>query len=67
MRYLTLCCIAKDENTRIGEWAAYHALRGAERLVVYDNGSSVPLRNTLAPLAGRIDIVIHDKIGRAHV
>ncbi len=65
MRYLTLCCIAKDENTRIGEWAAYHALRGAERLVVYDNGSSVPLRNTLAPLAGRIDIVIHDMPGPA--
>ena len=65
MRYLTLCCIAKDENDRIGEWAAYHALRGAECLVVYDNGSRVPLRETLAPLAGHIDIVLHDMPGPA--
>jgi len=65
MRYLTLCCIAKDEDASILEWAAYHALLGAERLVVYDNDSRVPLARTLAPLAARLDIVVEAVSGPA--
>lgn len=65
MRYLTLCCIAKDENARIVEWAAFHALRGVERIVVYDNGSRLPLADALAPLTDRIDIEVHDLPGPA--
>jgi len=65
MDYLTLCCIAKDENAYIGEWAAYHALLGVERLIVYDNGSRIPLAETLAPLGGRIRIVVESMPGPA--
>jgi hypothetical protein len=65
MHYLTLCCIAKDENARIAEWAAYHALRGVEKIVVYDNGSAKPLARTLEPLFGRIDTVVYDMSGPA--
>lgn len=65
MHYLTLCCIAKDENARIAEWAAYHALRGAEKIVVYDNGSATSLARTLEPLSRRIDIVVYDMSGPA--
>jgi hypothetical protein len=65
MDYLTLCCIAKDENAFIGEWAAYHLLLGVERLVVYDNGSRVPLAGALAPLAGRGRIIVETMPGPA--
>ena len=65
MDYLTLCCIAKDENAFLGEWATYHALRGVERLIVYDNGSRVPLAETLAPLTGRLRLVVEVMPGPA--
>ncbi|MHC1710960.1 MAG: glycosyltransferase family 92 protein [Solidesulfovibrio sp.] len=65
MDYLTLCCIAKDENAYIAEWAAYHALLGVERLIVYDNDSRIPLAETLAPLADRMRIVVESMPGPA--
>jgi hypothetical protein len=43
MRYLSLCCIAKNEDPFIGEWLTYHSLLGAEHFYVYDNESARPL------------------------
>lgn len=47
--YLALCCMAKDENRYLPEWIVHHLLLGVDRFIVYDNGSAVPLAETLAP------------------
>lgn len=47
MRYLSLCCIAKDEDPFLKEWIAYHSLLGVEHFYIYDNCSKTPIRKTL--------------------
>lgn len=56
-QYLGLCAIAKEETPFLREWAAYHHLIGFERIFIYDNGSAVPVRETLADMydAGMLD------------
>lgn len=49
MHYLTLVAIAKDETRNLREWLVYHTLLGVEAFIIYDNESSVPIRETLAP------------------
>lgn len=49
MHYLTLVAIAKDETRNLREWLVYHAILGVEAFIIYDNESSVPIRETLAP------------------
>lgn len=49
MRYLSACLVTKDENGYLPEWVAYHRLAGFEHFYVYDNESSVPVEETLAP------------------
>lgn len=48
--YLGLCAIAKDETPYLREWVAYHHLIGFERIIIYDNESAVPVRDTVADL-----------------
>lgn len=48
--YLGLCAIAKNETPYLREWVAYHYLIGFERIIVYDNESTVPVGETLADL-----------------
>jgi hypothetical protein len=48
MNYLTLCCIAKDETLYLKEWVDYHTLLGVERFIIYDNESTIPIRQSLA-------------------
>lgn len=48
MHYLTLCCIVKDEDVFLKEWLAYHALIGVEHFYIYDNCSTVLVRELLA-------------------
>lgn len=45
---ITLCCIVKDEDDYIKEWAAFHLSVGADHLVVVDNGHSKNLPEILA-------------------
>lgn len=47
MRYLSLCCIAKDEEPFLKEWIAYHSLLGVEHFYIYDNESRKPIREVL--------------------
>ncbi|MCA1684573.1 MAG: glycosyltransferase family 2 protein [Planctomycetia bacterium] len=48
MRYLTVCAIVKDEDPFLEEWLRYHELLGVEYFHLYDNGSRVPLVESLA-------------------
>lgn len=47
MHYLSVCCIAKDEHPFLLEWIHHHLLVGAEKIIVFDNESSPPLRDSL--------------------
>lgn len=45
--YLSLCLIAKDENSYLEEWLDYHILLGVEHFWIYDNESETPVKETL--------------------
>ncbi|MHC1782818.1 MAG: glycosyltransferase family 92 protein [Anaerolineaceae bacterium] len=45
--YLSLCLIAKDENSYLQEWLDYHILLGVEHFWIYDNESAVPLAKAI--------------------
>lgn len=47
MNYLSLCCIAKDEDLYIKEFIYYYRLLGVEKFYIYDNGSKIPIAETL--------------------
>lgn len=44
---VTLCLIAKDENSYLKEWLDYHILLGVEHFWIYDNDSTVPLAESV--------------------
>lgn len=45
---ISLCCINKDENEYLEEWIKYHRKIGVDHFYIYDNGSKVPLKDTLS-------------------
>ena len=60
MDYLSLCLCVKDEDEDyLREWVDYHILIGVERFFIYDNGSRVRVRETLAEYVadGRVFVV----------
>lgn len=63
--YLTLCLIAKDENSYLQEWLDYHILLGVEHFWIYDNESTVPLADTLASYIDRGWVTINTIKGRS--
>ena len=65
MHYLGLCCIVKDETPFLEEWIAFHALMGVEAFVMYDNGSAIPVHETLGPLSRRYAITVVEAPGPA--
>ncbi|MDR1856654.1 MAG: glycosyltransferase family 92 protein [Desulfovibrio sp.] len=48
MKYCALCCIARDEDRYIEEWVEYHLLQGFDTVIIYDNHSSIPIKDTLS-------------------
>ncbi len=46
-QYLGLCAIARDEDTILREWVAWHLLIGFEKIIIYDNGSKTPVCEVL--------------------
>src|SRR5271155_856059 len=48
MYKLSVCGIAKNEQHGLREWVNYHRLVGVEHFYIYDNDSTVPVRQTLA-------------------
>lgn len=48
MYKLSVCGIAKNEQHGLREWVNYHRLVGVEHFYIYDNDSTVPVRETLA-------------------
>ncbi len=63
--YLTLCLIAKDENSYLQEWLDYHILLGVEHFWIYDNESATPLAETLRGYIDSGRVSVHTIKGRA--
>ena len=48
--YISVCCIVKDENEYLKEWLSYHLKVGVQHFFIYDNGSVVPIQQTIEQL-----------------
>ncbi|WP_019945201.1 glycosyltransferase family 2 protein [Dyadobacter beijingensis] len=48
--YLAVCCIVKNENDYLREWLEYHRKIGVEHFFIYDNGSEIPVEETVNTL-----------------
>lgn len=46
---IAVCAIVKDEGPYIAEWLAYHHVAGVSKFFLYDNGSRVPLEESVKP------------------
>lgn len=59
MLFASICAIAKDEDKDIEEWASYHLSTGFEHILLYDNNSKIPLKNTLKCFidAGNVTVI----------
>lgn len=62
---LGMCCIVKDEAPFLEEWLLFHALLGVERFIIYDNGSRIPVVDTLRPYLYKDFLFIHRAPGKA--
>jgi hypothetical protein len=47
MKYTSVCAIVKDENIYLEEWVSYNLKLGFEYIIIYDNNSLIPVRETL--------------------
>ncbi len=65
MRYLSVCCIAKDEDLLIKEWLCYHHLLGVEHFYIYDNMSKVPIRELLGDFVSDSQVTVRRVHGEA--
>ncbi|MFB9864122.1 glycosyltransferase family 2 protein [Rufibacter immobilis] len=63
--YVSVCCIAKDENEYLEEWINYHLKVGVEHFYLYDNDSKVPLKETLAKAGLLKHATVIRTVGRA--
>ena len=64
---LTIATVVNDEAIYILEWIAYHALRGVERFIIYDNNSSDSLRSTLSPHLESGVVILEDATSLCHM
>lgn len=62
--YLSICGIVKDENDYLEEWINYHRLIGVEHFYIYDNGSQVPVKDTIEQLGFGPFITVIDFPGK---
>lgn len=52
--YTALCLLVKDENDYIEEWLRAWDKCGIEHFYIYDNGSKVPIKQTVKSISGGI-------------
>lgn len=46
--YLSICAIARDEDLYLDEWINFHRAVGVEHFYIFDNESSIPIKDTLS-------------------
>lgn len=45
--YIALCLFCKDENEYLEEWINYHLFIGVNHIFIYDNNSTIAIKNTV--------------------
>ena len=63
---LTIATVVNDEAIYILEWIAYHALRGVERFIIYDNNSRFAA-GTLSPHLESGVVILEDATSLCHM
>jgi len=58
--YLNVCAIYRNEAAHLREWIEFHRIVGAERIFLYDNGSSDEHFEVLAPYLEDGTVVVYD-------
>lgn len=55
---VSICLITKDENSYLPEWLAWHFAQGFGHIYIYDNGSAVPVVESIpAEYADQVTVV----------
>ena len=60
MYYAAICAIAKDEDLSLKEWVTYHFLIGFDHIIIYDNGSKIPISETLKEYVDENLVTVYD-------
>jgi hypothetical protein len=63
MKYCAVCLIAKDEEYYLKEWCEYHLRIGFDALIIYDNGSQIPIKEVLKDFIDIGRVIVHDVPG----
>lgn len=55
---VSICLLIKDENRYLREWLDWHVAAGFDHFFIYDNGSKVPIENSIpAPYRDKCTVV----------
>lgn len=59
MYYYSICAIAREEQLYLKDWVCSNLATGAEHFFIYDNGGSVPIKDTLKEYVdkGLVDVI----------
>ncbi len=60
MYYTSICTLAKDEDKNLKEWVLYNFAIGFEHIVIYDNNSKNPIKNTLSEFISNGLVTVFD-------
>jgi len=63
MKYCAVCLVAKDEEYYLKEWCEYHLRIGFDTLIIYDNGSQMPIRQVLQEFVDIGRVIVHEAPG----
>lgn len=64
MYYFSVACIAKNEDLYLEEWINFHRAIGAEHIFIYDNGSTIPIKQKFSKYIGANLITVIDFPGK---
>jgi len=62
--YLGACLMVMDENSYLPEWIEFHRTVGVEHFYIYDNGSRMPVAETLKKDVEKGDVTVIPYPGR---
>ena len=64
MKYCAVCLVAKDEEYYLQEWVEYHLRIGFDTLIIYDNGSKIPIKQVLQDYIAIDRVIVHEVPGK---
>ncbi len=65
MHNLSVSVIAKDETPFLEEWVSFHRAVGVDHFYIYDNGSAIPIKDTLTKYIQKHIVTVINFPGRS--